>query len=329
MSKKSKLSKAERFEIGVLWNEKLWSYRAIGRAMQRSHNTIAYEVNANSVRGVYDPHKAHAKALVDRQYRKLQWSKIEHDHDLKKYIVDKLKKHWNPDVVSGRMRTDHEPFYVSKTAIYDWLYSAWGQRYCRLLYTRRYRPKYQQKNSKVRAMIPERTSITVRPQHINSRRDYGHWEGDAVVSGKRGMGALAVASERKSRLVRAEKVATLSSAPYVQTLKKMTTGTLQKSWTFDNGIENKKHQELGVPTFFCDPYSSWQKGGVENVNQLLRRFFPKGTNFANVAQELVDRVVERINNMPRKILKYRTAIEVAHANGVLLSNSNVSVLIEG
>ena len=167
-------------------------------------------------------------------------------------------------------------------------------------------------------MIPARTSITVRPQHVNSRRDYGHWEGDAVVSGKRGTGALAVGVERKSRLIRAAQVDSLSSATYIHAMKNMTHDVLQKSWTFDNGIENKKHQDLGVPTFFCDPYSSWQKGGVEHGNKMLRRYFPKGTNFAHVTQHRVDRVVARINNMPRKILKYRSALEVAYAHGVLL-----------
>lgn len=317
MQKKSKLSKAERLEIAILWNERSLSYRAIGRTMQRSHNTIAYEVNENSVNGIYDPHKAHHKALVDRKYRRYQWSKINANAALEQYIISKLKKHWNPDVISGRMRKDHEAFYASKTAIYDWLYSAWGQRYCRLLYTKRYRPKHR-KPITAHIMIPARIPIAVRPQYINSRRDYGHWEGDAVVSGKRGTGALAVASERKSRLIRATQVNSLSSTAYVQTLKNMTQDLLQKSWTFDNGIENKKHQHLGVPTFFCDPYSSWQKGGVENGNKMIRRYFPKGTNFAHVTQPQVDRAVALINNMPRKILKYHTALEVACAGGVLL-----------
>lgn len=316
MQKKSKLSVVERLEIGIL-SAKGHSYRAIARVMERSPNTIAYEIKANSVHGIYDPQKAHQKALVDRRYRRYQWSKVEHNKLLRAYIISKLKKHWNPDVISGRMRKDHEPFSVSKTAIYDWLYSAWGQRYCPLLYTKRYRPKrYKPKN--VRTMIPARTSITVRPQHINSRRDYGHWEGDAVVSGKRGTGALAVASERKSRLLRATKVDSLAPRAYAHTLKKMTHNMLQKSWTFDNGIENKKHQLLGVPTFFCDPYSSWQKGGVENGNKMIRRYFPKGINFAQVTQQRVDHVITRINNLPRKILKYRTALEVAYAGGVLL-----------
>jgi len=328
MMKKSKLSKAERLEISILHNEKLYSGRMIASAMGRSPNTIAYELRENSTCGIYDPLKAHAKALVDRKYRRFQWSKIHRNADMEQYIISKLKKHWNPDVISGRMRKDHEKFYVSKTAIYDWLYSVWGQRYCRLLYTKRYRPK-KYKLRPARVMIPARTSIAERPQHINSRRDYGHWEGDAVVSGKRGSGALAVACERKSRLIRAEKVDSLSATAYAQTLKNMTADMLQKSWTFDNGIENKKHQLLGVPTFFCDPYSSWQKGGVENGNKMIRRFFPKGTNFARVTQERVHRAVDRINNLPRKILQYRTALEVACANGVVLSNNNVSVLIGG
>ena len=137
-----------------------------------------------------------------------------------------------------------------------------------------------------------------------------------MVSGKLGRGALAVASERKSRLVRAQIVRSLSPTPYARTLEQMTSGDTVKTWTFDNGLENKKHQTLGVPAFFCDPYSSWQKGGVENANKMIRRYLPKGTNFAKVSQEKVDKILAIINNKPRKILGYKTALAVASAAGV-------------
>ncbi len=94
--------------------------------------------------------------------------------------------------------------------------------------------------------------------------------------------------------------------------------------TFDNGIENKQHQSLGVPTFFCEPYSSWQKGGVENGNKMIRRYFPKGTNFRKISQRKVDRAISLINNKPRKILGYKTALEVARACGIIKTLTGVS-----
>jgi len=315
MKQSKKIDKVERFEISILL-EKKYSHRAIARALGRSHNTISYEIKENSTSGIYDPMKAHAKAMAGRKYRRFQWSKIRANTKLEQYIIQKLKAHWNPDEIAGAMRRAHLPFSVSKTAIYEWLYSAWGQRYCHLLYSKRYRKK-PRKPKKTRTMIPARISIEMRPRGAINRTRYGHWEGDAMVSGKLGTGALAVASERKSRLIRARVVRSLSPAPYAQTLQQMTREDKVSSWTFDNGLENKKHQELTAPVFFCDPYSSWQKGGVENANKMIRRYLPKGTNFANVSQSKVDKIVSIINNKPRKILGYKTALAVASAGGVL------------
>lgn len=92
--------------------------------------------------------------------------------------------------------------------------------------------------------------------------------------------------------------------------------------TTDNGIENKQHklvtQKTGTPVFFTDPYSSWQKGGVENANKMLRRYFPKGTNFATVTQADVVSALWRINNKPRKILGYKSSLQIAQEKGLIL-----------
>ena len=92
--------------------------------------------------------------------------------------------------------------------------------------------------------------------------------------------------------------------------------------TTDNGIENKQHalvtKKTGVPVFFTDPYSSWQKGGVENANKMLRRYFPKGTDFATVSQTDVVDALRRINNKPRKILGYKSSLQAAKEKGLIL-----------
>lgn len=95
-----------------------------------------------------------------------------------------------------------------------------------------------------------------------------------------------------------------------------------QSFTTDNGIENKHHSNItkktGAPVFFTDPYSSWQKGGVENANKMLRRYFPKGTDFATISQTEVDAALTRINNKPRKILGYKSSLQVAKEKGLIL-----------
>jgi IS30 family transposase len=322
MKNKEKLKRAERLEIAILLNKE-YSFREIAKALNRSPNTISYEVNNNSTNGEYDPIKAHSKARVRKRMSKFQWMKIEENKELKQYIIIGLKKHWNPDEISGRMTKEKQPFYASKTAIYDWLRSNRGQYYCQYLYSKRYRKKKRKKNKTARVMIPERVSIDKRFLGANNRTRYGHWEKDAIVSRKGGKGSLAVGQVRKSRLVVAAKTKTMSPKEHLMATKKMTNGLLVLSLTFDNGIENKNHKELGRPTFFCDSYSSWQKPEVENANKMIRRYFPKGTDFQTVSQKEVNRVVSIINNKPRKILGYRTALEVARASGVLYDNNRL------
>ena len=325
MRKANKLKKSERSEISILLGRG-YSMRAISKALNRSPNTISYEVRENSTLGVYDPIKASAKARVDARRRRYQWAKITQNTELERYVVQGLENHWNPDEISKRMKLEKKPWYASKTAIYDWLQSNRGQQYCPLLYSKRYRKKKHTKKTE-RVMIPGRTPIQSRPAGADNRSRYGHWEADAIVSCKGGSGALAVTAERKSRLILAQKVKNLSPGRYAETLNGMLEYAKVGSITFDNGMENRNHQNLDVPTFFCDPYSSWQKGTVENANKMIRRYLPKGTNFAEVPQSYVDEAIRIINNKPRKILGYKTALEVASASGVLLSNE--SALIQG
>lgn len=320
MKNKGKLKRAERLEISILL-KKDYSFREIGQALGRSPNTIAYEARNNSTNGEYDPIKANAKARLRKRMSKFQWKKIEENKELKKYLIVCLEKHWNPDEISGRMRKEKQPFYASKTAIYEWLRSNRGQYYCQYLYSKRWKRKKREKNKTARVMIPERVSIDKRFRGADNRTRYGHWEKDAIVSRKGDWGSLAVAQERKSRLIVAKKTKTMSPVEHAEATKTMLSGLMVKSVSFDNGIENKNHRELSWPSFFCDAYASWQKGGVENGNKMIRRYIPKRTALSEISQDGLDRIVSIINSKPRKILGYRTALEVARQGGVSLENN--------
>lgn len=322
MKKKAKLSRAERLEIGILLR-KGYSSRQIGKALERSPNTIAAEVKRNAVRSSYSPLKADTKARVRKRMAKFQWRKIREDQGLEDYIVDKLKRHWNPDEISGSMRKEKLPFYASKTAIYEWLYSASGQRYCQYLYSERYTKKKRKEKKTEQVMIPDRIGLEKRPLEVNQRLVYGHFEGDTIVSRKGGQGGLSVLLERKSRLLLVRKLSSLSPTENLKKIQDMQKTMRMESITFDNGIENKHHTQIGVPTFFCDPYSSWQKGGVEHGNKMLRRYFPKGTDFREVSKRAINQAVKLINEKPRKILGYRSALEMAKENGVVLRKDNL------
>lgn len=316
MRNKEKLSRAERLEIKILLDRK-YSLRAIARALKRSPNTVSYEVRTNRTNGVYDPMKADRKAKTRKKDARFQWRKIDHDPELQTYIVGKLMLGWNPDEISGRMKEDDEPFFASKTAIYEWLYSARGQVYCAYLYSKRYTRRRRKTKKAGRDMIPDRTGIDKRFLGADNRSRYGHFEGDTVVSKRGGSGGMSVLIERKSRFLSARKLRSMSPSENLRKIRDMGASLHMKSITFDNGIENQGHMGIGVQTFFCEPYSSWQKGGVENVNRMLRRYFPKGTDFRDVSQREIDRAVDLINKKPRKILGYRSAHEVALEHGVV------------
>jgi len=326
MKKKSKLKKTERDEIEILLRKR-YSFRSIARVLNRSPNTVSYEVRTNGGRNGYRAGNANQYARTRAKDKRWQWSKIEYDPALRSYIVVGLTMHWNPDEISGKMKRERMPFYASKTAIYEWLRSIYGQRYCPLLYSGRYYRK-KRKPKTERVMIPQRVSIDERFLGAVNRTRYGHWEGDTIVSGKKtgSSAALSVAYERKTRLVEARRIENLKPASHTAALLAMLHDKKALSITQDNGIENRDHRELGIPSFFCDPYSSWQKGGVENANKMIRRYIPKGIDLASVSQEYLDTIVSIINNKPRRILKYRTALEVAMAAGVI---QKTSVLIEG
>lgn len=323
MKKHKDLTRAERLEIGIL-REKGYSQRSIGRSLGRSPNTISYEIRENSVEGVYDPLKADAKARLRKRMRKLEWSKIEHFPLTKKIVIEKLKAGWNPDEIAGFLKRTKDDRYVSKTAIYEWLRTSRGERYCKYLYSKRKHVKKRRMKVE-RTLIPNRVGIERRSEGVKNRTRYGHWERDSVVSRKGCTGGMATHQERKSRLVVAVKVASMRPLEHARATQGVYEDTKMLSTTTDNGIENRDHESWGMPTFFCDPYSSWQKGGIENANKMLRHYFPKGTDFSTVTQIQIDAACSIINDKPRKILGYWSSKEVA-TKARLFKNTSVLTL---
>jgi transposase, IS30 family len=333
------LSSAERSEISALIGRGL-SIREIARSLERSPNTISREIKVNSVTdsasGIleYNAIKAKAKSRISIRSRRYQWQKIEKYSLLRDFITKHLSSpyDWTPASIAGYLRTQQTVIpSVTAQNIYDWLYSSRGQAYCACPPSKRYRPK-KHTNKTNRVMIPDRVSITERPIGVEDRLQVGNWEFDSIVSSKRSgsKAALAVANERTTRLLRAMKVPDLKPREFAAVIISLVIGFIAYTLTGDNGIENKCHSlittALGAIVYFTDPYSSWQKGGVENANKMLRRYFPKGTDFSKVSKQEVDEAVRRINNKPRAILGYKSAVQCAIEKGLLLDGG---VLVEG
>ncbi len=275
------------------------------------------------MKGEYSASLAEFKTKQNRKEANYLGKKINKNKDLKKYIIKRLKSDWSPDEISGRMKEDKEPFYASKNLIYEWLYSVWGQRYCKYLKSKRYDPKKRKKKKdKIKAShIPNRIGIELRPVEVNERKNYGHYEGDAIVSGKktRSTASLIVTIERKSKYVSIRKVASLRPILFNKAIKDMQKNQLMTSMTLDNGIENRYHEQLDMNIYFCDPYASWQKGSVEHVNGMIRKYIPKGADISNYSDEYIEMIEILLNNKPRKSLGYKTPKEIMIENNLLLN----------
>jgi len=177
------------------------------------------------------------------------------------------------------------------------------------------------------ASIVKRVSIHDRPEIVSLNTEFGHFGADSA-EGKAHKSGVHTEVERLSRMYFVRKVNSISSHEALKAqieIFKTIPKDKVKSVTLDNGRENHLHYKLndiGIKTFFCDPYSSWQRGSNEYHNSFLRRYFPKGTDFNSITQEEIDDVVEEINNTPRKCLGFYTAYEVYLSR---LNNQKVAI----
>ncbi|MDP2820757.1 MAG: IS30 family transposase [bacterium] len=314
--KYSHIKKAERLEIAILL-DKGYSYRNIAKSQKRSVSSVSEEISNNSVNGKYDPQKADHKAYVKRKYSKYQGMKVVSDLRLWNYIEDKIKEDWSPEEISGRIEninTQIKP--ISAKGIYKFIYSVYGRNLEKFL-------AYKGKKKKPRTaskteQLKDRVFIDKRPKIIEKRRRFGDWEGDFIVSGKNGKGVILTLYERKSKYCILKKFLVQRTELIHQYIFEITGGVVMNSLTLDNDIVFKKHRELsellGRPIYFCHPYHSWEKGGVENINKLIRRYIPKGSDISQYSDEYIKTIQDKLNNRPRKCLKYKTPFEVMREN---------------
>lgn len=294
------------------------SYLRIAEILHRDHTVISREVKRNS--GEYLPYNAiRAQHYTERRQEKKNVRKLEKwtNKELREYIITNLEDNLSPEQIAGDLK-NNKPLgglYVCDESIYDYIYNGAG-RYERLYkHLRRGRPKRIEwhKRIKHKVIIPERVSIDLRPEEVDQKKRVGDWETDLVVFSKQ-KAALAVLYERKSQYGILRKVENKQADTFEKTVQEGLAGFPAHSITRDNGGENYRHLEtrdsLGVLSFFCNPFCFWQKGGVENLNGLIRQYFPKKHPFDTVTDEEVMAVQRKLNQRPRKNLNYQTPQEV-------------------
>lgn len=309
------LSIEEREEIAINL-EKLENITSIAKVLGRHKSTISRELKKNSplVRCVcYRANRAQQKS--DRRKQKSHERQRLKNPEIRSYTANKIKNGWTPELIAGRLPVDKPWLSTNYESIYQWIYTDRRDLIAKLPRNHRKRIKRGTGKNKRSNRIPNRVSIDKRPDKAATREEAGHWEADTVVS-RQSTAAVAVILERKTRYCTFKKMksrlAKNMRKALVRSLRNYSPSLL-KTITYDNGLENAEHERinnvLGTQSYFCQPYHSWEKGSVENCIGLLRRYYPKKTNWALLSQHDLDIVAHRLNTRPRKCLGFRTPEE--------------------
>ena len=306
----TQLTREERYQISALKTAGQ-SKAQIAKILGRHKATIGREMARNCGLRGYRPRQADSLAINRRQEKITRrissetWTRVE----------ELLREHWSPEQVSRWLRQE-ESLQVSPEWIYQYV-----------LHDKRtggdlYRYLRCQKQRKKRYGVPDRrgqlkgrVSIDERPEVVNERSRIGDWEADTVI-GKQGGAVLVTLVERKTRwsMIGNVNVGLQNSLVFcpVEQVSPMTSHV--KTLTYDNGKEFALHQEIDKELqsngYFAHPYHSWERGLNENTNGLIRQFFPKGKDLSEVTDEEIQRVMDKLNNRPRKCLGFKTPNQV-------------------
>lgn len=298
-----------------------WEIRRIARKLYRDHSVISREVKRNKGRdGKYRAKDAHEKAT--KRSARVQTRKLDEDDVLRNWVIQKLRDDsWSPQQIAGKLKNHPDPqvaqSYVCHETIYSYIYEGEGRfmgLYQHLPRQHKKRRTYKGRKSPKNKGILYMTPIAYRPEEINKKQTFGHWESDSIIGSTRP--ALSVQKERLTQLVRISLISDMTAVSTEEVLRCRIEEMGAEYWesiTLDRGTEGANHYKLRLDyhldTYHCDPYCSWQKGAVENMNARIRRFLPKGTDFSQLTAYDIYVIQERLNNTPLKILEYKTANE--------------------
>jgi transposase, IS30 family len=309
-----RLSLPERVEI-KLGLERGWSCRRIGAQLGRAGSTVCREVAAGGGRQGYRPVAAQDRAWAAARRpkpRKLA------DPVLCAVVGGMLEALWSPRQIAWWLREHGSVGTVSHETIYQSLFvqgrGELRRELARCLRTGR-TARRARGRLEARGKIPGMVSISERPAEAADRAVPGHWEGD-LIAGKNNASHIATLVERSTRYVLLAKVTDARAGTVAAALARQVATLpehLRRSLTWDQGAEMAGHAAFsvatGIPVYFCDPHSPWQRGSNENTNGLLRQYFPKATPLDGHTQDDLDAVAVQLNGRPRKTLGWATPAE--------------------
>jgi IS30 family transposase len=309
--KRLSLTEREEIRAGLERGE---TYKAIAAQLGRATSTISREVTHNGGRRRYRAVWAHRRAADCA--RRPKPFKLD-DPILFAQVKEWLTLCWSPEEIARRLRLEHpdDPMMqVSHESIYHSLYVQ-GRGELRRELTRCLRTgraeRRPQGRVETRGKHAEMVMISERPAEVEDRAVPGHWEGDLIM-GKANRSAVGTLVERSTRYVLLLHLPQGKSALDVRQAMTHAIATLPaklaRSITWDQGSEMAQHREFtvetGIPIYFCDPHSPWQRGSNENTNGLLRQFLPKGTDLSKFTRADLDRIEDLMNGRPRKTLEW-------------------------
>jgi len=318
-------SQEERCVLAAYLLEGL-SLRSIAKKLRRSFGGLSMEIARSSSDGTREHYDAYAAHLGSRMRK---WDANRRnpmkEEDLRAYVRKNLLEGWSPEVIAGRLKKERGEQVVSYETIYQWAYRENLTGHLPRGKPRRHRRRWRLKASRGTHGLGLVPAIAERPAIVASRKRFGDWEGDSMLGRRKRGATLSVQKERRSRYVLLTKCKDKSAKETKRAVVRRL-GTLRKelrrTLTLDRGTENAEYRVFGLPVYFCDPYSSWQKGSVEQVIGLVRRYLPKRMDLATVTPKQLRTIQDRLNNRPRKCLGFRTPAEVlssyCHRLGVQL-----------
>lgn len=304
----TQLTREQRYQISALLKMG-HNHTEIAGLLHVHKSTVGRDIDRNRGRRGYRPRQADQKAGTRRQTPRrivrIQWDEVD----------ALLRQDWSPEQVSGWFKTQEH-----NSVSHEWIYQhiladkrSGGDLYRHLRCQKQRRKRYGCYER--RGTLPNRVSIDKRPEIVNNRQRLGDWELDTVV-GKHYQQAIVTLTERKSRLALIRKVDHRTA----QAVKDAILVLLQPlaaythTITSDNGKEFALHQQIAeqlhAAFFFAHPFSAWERGANENMNGLLRQYFPRKLNFKTITDDQITFATNRLNNRPRKTLAFRTPFEV-------------------
>jgi IS30 family transposase len=289
--------------------------REIARSLLRSSSSISREIKRNKTHG-YNAIEAEAKSRkrIPKKNRI-----IEKHSELSAVIENMIKDGNSPEVISGYYLklffSECPMLQVSHETIYQWLYQC-ARPLLGFLFTKRKKRQNRGNTYKNRGKDTTKRNIDERPEAANKKQEYGHLEGDLIVSAGNDAYLLTLV-DRKNQFTWGVKSpvkdADVIARAVIEALEDIPPGYL-KSITFDNGTEFALHKEieeaLSCKVYFADPYSSWQRGLNEHINGRIRYYLPKKKSFACLTDEKIDSIISAINNRPRKSFNWITPSDI-------------------